>query len=753
MQKKSTVAVVGNPNCGKTSLFNSLTKSRLEVGNWPGVTVSREEGNYTYQGRSVRVVDLPGIYSLSASSLDEKIAREDIFTQKPDLVINIVDASSLERNLYLTTQLIEMQVPCVVILNKMDIVKDFGIRIKIEELSRDLDMPIACTVASKNQGIDDVKDLIEEVLNKKTISRANIYFPDEIEQGISEIASQLKNTLDVQKNFNNIRWVAIRLLEEEDFLKEIRGKNSLTDILDRVKQRSKEILGEDADVIIADSRYGFINSVCKKVINKKRLAKKDISDLIDKFVLNRYLGIPIFLLAMYLTFWITISFGGCFIDFFNSLSGTIFVDGFRAVLTFMHVPEIVKIFLADGVGGGIQTVSTFIPTIFFMFFCLAILEDSGYMARAAFVMDSAMRAVGLPGKAFVSMLMGFGCNVPAIMSTRTLESVRDRTLAIVINPFISCGARLPVYAVFAAAFFPSNGGLVIFALYMIGILCAVMTAFLLKNTVLKGEPSTFIMELPPYHKPTLKGILVHTWERLKGFILKAGKVILFVVVILNLLYALGGGLNSKGQQKDSILKQVGQFALPIFKPMGIREANWPAVVGTFTGVFAKESVIGTLDSLYRKTESREGLDEDFNFGSNIKQAFLSISENIRQLNLPVFVKEKKGDAKGYDASEDFRSSLVNNFDGKAGAFAYLLMILLYMPCIATVAAIYAELNLRWTLFSIFYSSLLGWSAAVLFYQVARFSVHPEESLGWIAFVGVMFFVFFTFLRILSKNNN
>ncbi|MDD3375189.1 MAG: Fe(2+) transporter permease subunit FeoB [Candidatus Omnitrophica bacterium] len=745
MKKKSIIAVVGNPNCGKTSLFNILTKSRRKVGNWPGVTVSREEGSYTYRGRFVLVVDLPGIYSLSASSLDEKIAREYILHQKPDLVVNIVDASNLERNLYLTIQLIEMRVPCVVILNKMDIAKSLGIRIKLEELSRNLNVPISCTVASKDQGIDDAKDLIEDALNKKLVSKSNIYFPKEIEQGIKEISLFLKNNPEDKKDFEgNSRWIATKLLEEKDFLKETRVKNPLFDILNDVQQRSKEILGEQADIIIADSRYGFINSLCKKVVIKNRVVRRDISDLIDKFALNRYLGIPIFLLAMYLTFWITISFGGCFVDFFDLSFGAIFVDGFRNILTLINAPEILKVFLADGLGGGIQTVATFVPTIFFMFFCLAILEDSGYMARAAFVMDGLMRAIGLPGKAFVSMLMGFGCNVPAIMSTRTLESVRDRTLAVVINPFISCGARLPVYAVFAAAFFPSNGGLVIFALYVIGILCAIMTAFLLKNTVLKGDPSAFIMELPPYHKPTLKGILVHTWERLKGFIFKAGKAILFVVVLLNLLYAFSGGSNLREQGSGSVLKQGGQFVLPVFKPMGIRQENWPAVIGIFTGVFAKESVVGTLDSLYRRTENREGLDENFNFGLRIKQAFLSVPENIEKLNLPFSSKEDR--VNNNEISGSFRFSLIQNFDGKVGAFAYLLMVLLYMPCIATIAAINAELNLKWMIFSILYSSLLGWSVAVLFYQTARFYMHPIESLGWILFIGMMLFSCFIFIK-------
>ena len=756
-EEKTKICIVGNPNSGKTTLFNAFTGGNQTVGNWPGVTVEQIIGKCFHQGREIEVVDLPGIYALSTASLDEKIAKDYILKEKPDLIINIIDGENLERSLYLTTQLIEIKRPLVVVLNMADRVKRKNITIKTEELSRLFDCPVVSMVANKKQGLWRLQEVVAGALEEKKIPSPRVDYPSEIEGPISELIDVLhqERLLDGYDE----RWVALKVLEDDTELEQIKNNQRIQDIRRAAQQKVRQLFDEDIDIIIADRRYGFINSICKQVVDDRNRVRRSISDAIDKVVLNRFLGIPAFLLAMYFTFWITISLGGCFIDFFDILFGTIFVDGFGFLLESWGTPVFLKTLLADGVGGGIQTVATFIPPIFLIFLCLAVLEDSGYMARAAFVMDRAMRMIGLPGKAFVPLLIGFGCNVPAIMSTRTLEKEKDRILAIMMNPFMSCGARMPVYALFAAAFFPHNGGMVVFALYLLGIILAAMTAFILKNTVLKGEPSAFIMELPPYHIPTLNGVLIHTWARLKAFIINAGKVIILVILILSFLNSIGtDGSFGNENSTHSVLSKAGQAMVHVFKPMGMREENWPAAVGIITGIFAKETVIGTLDSLYSQIDAKEikGEEDDslltfFDFKNRIKEAFLTIPKNLSRLTLPFsFVDLIKADVnsavKGLEVRDKTYSSLVRRFDGQAGAFAYMLMILLYMPCIPAVGAVYKELNFRWTLFSALYLSCLAWLISTLFYQVFRFNHHPKTSMAWIVFVLGVFLVFIVTLK-------
>jgi len=739
--KEIKIGILGNPNSGKTSLFNALVGARQHVGNWPGVTVEKKSGFYLFNEKKYEVVDLPGIYSLSAASIDEKVARDFILQDTVHLIVNILDASNLERHLYLTVQLLEMRIPCLVVLNMMDRVKQKKIQIKIEKLGQMLDCPVVCTIASKGDGIKELKRIIQEIALIKKVSGANIYFPDEIEKGISRVSSLLTSVKTPGPY--DPRWVAIKILEGDDDFIVLEHKDALESLATETRAKAKNILGEDIDILIADSRYGFVHSICKTVVDRHDLVRRDVSDIVDRVALNRYFGIPIFLLAMYFTFWITINFGGCFINFFDILFGAIFVDGLGGMLSAIGAPVFLKTLFADGLGGGIQTVSTFIPPIFFMFLCLSFLEDSGYMARAAFVMDGLMRKVGLPGKAFVPMLIGFGCNVPAIMATRTLGNSRDRTLAVVMNPFMSCGARLPVYAFFTAAFFPQAGGSIIFSLYLIGIFFAVLTAFLLKHTALKGEPSSFIMELPPYHMPTARGVLLHSWERLKGFIVKAGKAILAVIVILTLLNSFGGKDNT-----ESFLSKAGQKAVVIFKPMGLTENNWPAAVGIFTGIFAKESVVGTLDSLYTQLDNKESFQQknDFSFLEKVGQAFFSVGQSFSHLRGPFSFFRPQGPAKESRVSENIQQSMTHRFDGKVGAFAYLLLILLYMPCVATIAAVYQELNLKWAIFSVIYFSGVAWCASTVFYQTARFADNPMSAVSWIGFVLILFGLTYIWLK-------
>lgn len=456
---------------------------------------------------------------------------------------------------------------------------------------------------------------------------------------------------------------------------------------------------------------------------------------------------------MYLMFTISINVGAVFIDFFDITLGTIFVDGFAKLLESISAPGWLIGLLAKGAGGGIQTTSTFIPQIGMMFLCLSVLEDSGYMARAAFVMDRLMRFVGLPGKSFVPMMVGFGCNIPGIMATRTLENKRDRTMTIMMNPFMSCSARLAVYALFCGAFFQVGGQNMVLGLYLIGILAAVLTGLILKNTILQGEAAPFVMELPPYHIPKLKGVLLRTWDRLKAFITKAGIAIVIMVIILGFMSSVGtDGSFGKDNSKDSILSAVGRAATPVFTPMGITQENWPATVGLLTGVFAKEVMVGTLDSLYTQLADEQKAasgepekEEEFSFWGNIGKAFFSIPENLTKLPGQIFdplglssanITDQNTAAEAQGISGSTYGQMSQRFGSNSAAFAYLLFVLLYFPCVSATAALYRETNLGWTVFACTWTTGVAYFTAVEYYQIATFLEHPASSIAWIGGLAV-----------------
>ncbi len=445
----------------------------------------------------------------------------------------------------------------------------------------------------------------------------------------------------------------------------------------------------------------------------------------------------------------TINIGGSFIDFFDMFTGTLVVDSVAELLTNAGSPQWLTVLLANGIGGGIQVVATFIPVIAFLYLFLSVLEDSGYMARAAFVMDRAMRAVGLPGKSFVPLIVGFGCNVPAIMATRTLEHHRDRIMTIVMAPFMSCGARLPVYALFAAAFFPIGGQNVVFGLYLIGIGVAVLTGLIMKNTLLPGETTPFLMELPPYHLPTLRGVLTRTWDRTKSFIFRAGKIIVPMVLVLNFLNSVGtDGSFGHEDTSDSVLSEVGRGIAPAFSPMGLDEENWPAAVGIFTGILAKEAVVGTLDAMYTALaeadaagESAAADEEAFSVWAGLAEAFATIPANLSDalgmwgdpLGIGVGdVSDVDTAAEEQEVATGTFGAMAARFDGAAGAFAYLLFILLYFPCTAALAAVYRETNMNWTLFVAGWTTGIAYIAGTVYYQAAIFARNPVVSGAWIA---------------------
>ncbi|NOQ77673.1 MAG: ferrous iron transport protein B, partial [Methylococcaceae bacterium] len=534
------IGVVGNPNCGKTTLFNLLTGSNQHVGNWPGVTVEQKTGEYSFEDKVISVVDLPGTYSLEAAdeqvSLDEKVARDYVASKQADLIINIVDASNIERNLYLTSQLIEMRVPMILVLNMMDVVKQRGIKIDCDFLSKQLSCPVLPITASTRKDLTLLQTVIDKAVADRPIPELRIEYAPAFELAITQLSPLVEQ--QASKQGCDLRWLALRLLEDDTLAIKIAG-HEVSEHAQALQQTVETETNDEIDILAADARYSFVNELTKHAVCRLNEVSRLTSDKIDHIVLNRFLGIPIFLLVMYTMFMFTINIGSAFIDFFDMAAAAILVDGLAIVLTAINFPEWLVVLLANGLGGGVQVVATFIPIVGFLFMFLSALEDSGYMSRAAFVMDRFMLMIGLPGKSFVPMIVGFGCNVPAIMATRTLDNQRDRILTNLMNPFMSCGARLPVYALFAAAFFPVGGQNLVFGLYLLGIVVAVLTGLIMRHTLFKGEATPFIMELPTYHMPTIKGVYIKTWDRLKSFIFNAGKVIVPMVLVLNFLNALG----------------------------------------------------------------------------------------------------------------------------------------------------------------------------------------------------------------------
>lgn len=756
-----TVAIAGNPNCGKTTLFNGLTGSNQKIGNWPGVTVEKKEGSLRHRDTAIHVLDLPGIYSLTAYSEDEQVARGYLLSGKVDLVINILDATNLERNLYLTTQLLEMKVPLIIVLNMMDLARKRNLEIDVSHMEVHLGCPVIPISAVKRVDIEGVKDALALALASPRVSNTRVSYSNEIEEAIEKLnpsLSEISQFLGTDK-----RWTAIKIIENDRWvIDKVLGKKALTDERIRSIQGDLEkLLGEPSDTLVADYRYGFTHGIVRDVVRRGK-ERRSLTERIDKVVLSRALGVPIFLAAMYIMFFITMNVGGAFIDFFDGFFGTIFIDGAGVLLNRVGAPSWMVTVLAGGVGGGIRTMGAFVPIIFTMFFMLSILEDSGYMARAAFVMDRFMRLIGLPGKAFVPLLVGFGCTVPAIMATRTLENRRDRILTVFITPFMSCGARFPVYALFAAAFFPRGANFVVFSLYVVGIVLAILTGLLLKGTLFRGEPTPFVMELPPYHSPRFRHIMYHSWNRLKLFMIRA-RVLIPMIMFLSLLNSAGSdGTFGNENTEKSILSRIGKAITPVFSPIGIEKENWPASVALFTGLFAKEAVVGTLNALYSQMDMA-GVDTGeaesaFDLWGGITHSLRTVPENLAALGpalvdpLGVRLGEEIVDEDAAARALEVESSVFYSMrkqytGGTAQAYAYMLFVLIYFPCIVAVAAMAREIGMGFMIFSVLYLTVLGWIVSTLFYQLT-----VGHQLLWIAVPLALIAVMFGLLHVLGTGD-
>ncbi len=674
MEEKIIVAFAGNPNSGKTTLFNSLTGSRHSVGNWPGVTVERKEGKIKSTEAEILAVDLPGTYSLSPYSIEEIVARNYIVEGNPDVVINIVDASNIERNLYLTTQLIELGKPMIIALNMMDVAERRGMKVDIAKLSSELGVPVVPIVATKNEGLKElISKIIEVKLDKTKALPKQIDYGTKAEKKIADTMTELQNHPAADKK--NLRWVAIKVLEEDEAVLKSLGMEVPDydeddyDLMD---------LDDDLESVIADKKYGYISQVVGKSVKKPKERMLTTSDKVDKIITNKWLGLPIFAALMYLMFSLTFGIGDIFIGMiekgFESLAGSV-----ASFLENVGAAGWLQSLISDGIIAGVGAVLSFLPVIIILFIAISILEDSGYMARVAFIMDRAMRKVGLSGKAFVPLIMGFGCTVPAVMGTRTLEDQNDRLATILVAPFMSCGAKLPIYILFAGIFFPGREANVVFSLYVLGIIIAILSALLFKKTIFKSKAMPFVMELPPYRLPTFKTTGLSVWERIKSYIVRAGTIIFAASILI--WFITGFNLSGQVELNDSFGAGIGRIIAPIFKPLGF--GNWQSSLSLLTGILAKEAVISTMAIIY-------GLGETIG-NAAIEGDVLGFSATLKEVGFTM-----------------------------ASAYAFMVFSLLYTPCIAVIGVVKRETNSwKWTLFSLAYQTGVAWGFAFVVYQIGK----------------------------------
>lgn len=696
------IALIGNPNCGKTTLFNILTGSRQKVGNWPGVTVEKKFGYFRLPEKEVELVDLPGIYSLEQDykGMDEQIAHDYLMGGDIDLIINIIDASNLERSLVLSQQLQEMSVPMIVVLNMLDVAEQSGITLTPTKLQQNLGVPVISMVASRKKGIEELKQAMITALSPAASAA----------QHETQAAAPAQDS---------------------------GSEPAESDPILRRYHKSRQLSSGVVEVLPT---------------------QHSLSEKLDAIVLNRWLGVPIFLAMIYLMFTVAVNVGAVFIDFFDILFAAVLVDGTTWLLEQVSAPAIVTTLLAQGVGGGITLVATFIPVIGFLYLCLSVLEDSGYMSRAAFVIDRLMSGIGLPGNAFVPLIVGFGCNVPAVMATRTLGRDSDRLMTIAMAPFMSCGARLTVYALFAAAFFQQNGQNIVFGLYLLGIALAIFTGWVFRRQLFTGEITPSFQEMPAYHVPIMRNILLTTWFRLKGFIFRAGKTIVVVVIALSFLNSIGtDGSFGNEDSEESVLSAIGKSITPAFAPLGIQEENWPATVGLFTGMFAKEAIVGTLDALYSEPAEDAG-DAAPDLAGAFNEAIGSIGTELLALGdtLGDPLGISIGDVSDLEAvaeEQEVQGSTLTNmaalFVSPFAAFCYLVFILLYAPCVAVLGAVNKEAGPQWTLLVFSWSTGLAYITATVCYQLGTFAEHPLFSSLWILAMLTILIVFINSLKRLS----
>ncbi|MEA4989193.1 MAG: ferrous iron transport protein B [Anaerovorax sp.] len=664
------IALIGNPNCGKTTLFNQLTGSNQHVGNFPGVTVEKKEGSIR-KHKGVTVIDLPGIYSLSPYTAEEVVTRDYLLQEKPDCIINIIDATSIERNLYLTLQLMELDLPMVLALNMMDEVRASGASIDISKLQEELGIPVVPISASKNEGTEELTLRTIKIAEQQQRPKKLDFCKGYVHTAIHSIAHLIVD--EAKEAGLPLRFAATKMVEgDEPVMTALKLMEPEIDIIGHIVDDMESHLNTDREAAMADMRYAYIEKVCAATIVKAGETKEHLRSVkIDNILTHKYFAIPIFLGIMLLVFWLTFGLFGAALSKLLAMG----IDEFTALtsqaMQSAGVSPALHSLVIDGVFVGVGSVLSFLPTIVILFCFLSILEDSGYMARVAFVMDKLLRKIGLSGRSFVPMLIGFGCSVPAIMATRTLPSERDRKMTILLTPFMSCSAKLPIYATFTSAFFSEYKALVMFSLYVMGIIVGILYGLFLQKTIYKGKPVPFVMELPSYRFPAPKTVLLHMWEKAKDFLIKAFTIIFIATIIIWVLQSFDFGFNMVTDSQNSMLASLGKLIAPIFKPLGF--ADWRAATALITGLTAKEAVISTFAVLMNASDTSAVI-------SMLSEVFTPLQ-----------------------------------------AFSFLTFCLLYMPCVAAMAAVKREMGgYRIALAAMTFQTIIAWISAFVVYQVGLF---------------------------------
>lgn len=743
MKDTLTIALAGNPNAGKTTIYNALTGARQHIGNYPGVTVEKKESMITYNNQQLKIIDLPGTYSLTAYSVEEVVARNVIINEKPDVVVDIIDSSNLERNLYLAVQLMELRIPLVFVFNMKDMAQEMGIKIDVKSLSNLFGVPIIETVGSKGDGVKTILEEAIKVAKNPEIKYPVITYDKVIEKYVNSVEELIKKYSTNIENYNT-RWLAVKFLEGDKDVMQTVPSPIVAEEVKRASVEIDEMLGDSPETAIASARYGFISGACQECVTTTVEARHNMSDAIDSVLVNRVLGIPIFLGLMYLVFQLTFTLGDPFMGWIEQFFGFL---GEKASVLITH--DLLRSLIVDGIIGGVGGVIVFLPNIIFLFIAIAVLEASGYMARVAFIMDKVMHKIGLHGKSFIPFLIGFGCSVPAIMATRTLDNQRDRILTMLVTPFMSCGARLPIYLLIIPAFFDKNQALVLWVVYLIGIIMAIVVAKILGLTVLKGESAPFVMELPPYRIPTLKGVLMQMWERSWLYLKKAGTIILFVSIVMWALTVFPLFPAEKAAEYENKLPELEQVVetktaelektgYVIMTDENVQQAEEKNSKLSNEELLKVEQLMAEIDDANMQIEQiNNDLAEaelensaagrigkfiepvlkpigfDWKIGTALIGAFAAKEVFVAQMGIVYSLGEAGED------SDALREKLRENYSALTG-FAIMVFALLSAPCMATFAIVKRESNSwKWPILQFFGMTAIAYIITFIIYQAGK----------------------------------